>query len=70
MNQISNTAGVNLEKFMFSIFLTLAIMSYLTNYGQKKSINNIQDLGLSAASRQSIGWQPIPVVYFKRKVYF
>jgi hypothetical protein len=26
-------------------------MSYLTNYRQKKSINNIQDLGLSAASQ-------------------
>jgi hypothetical protein len=42
-------------------------MSYLTNYGQKKYINNIQDLGLSFASRQSIGRQPIPVVYFKKK---
>jgi hypothetical protein len=31
---------------------------------EKKSISNIQDLGLSAASRQSIGRQPILVVYF------
>jgi hypothetical protein len=27
----------------------------LTNYGQKKSIINIQDLGLSAASQHSVG---------------
>jgi hypothetical protein len=27
----------------------------LTNYGQKKSIINIQDLGLSALRRHSIG---------------
>jgi hypothetical protein len=31
---------------------------------KKKSTNNIQDLGLSAASQQSIGRQPILVVYF------
>jgi len=34
---------------------------------KKKSINNIQDLGLSIASRQSIGRQLIPIVYFKKK---
>jgi hypothetical protein len=44
-------------------------MSYLTNYGQKKSINNIQDLGLSAASRQSIGRQPIPIAYFRKRLF-
>jgi hypothetical protein len=31
---------------------------------KKKSISNIQDLCLSAASQQSIGRQPKPVVYF------
>jgi hypothetical protein len=43
----------------------------LTNYGQKKSIINIQDLGLSAASQHSVGGQLIlrgvlEVFYFKK----
>jgi hypothetical protein len=40
-------------------------MSYLTNYGQKKSINNIQDLGLSMDSQQPVGWQLILQVIFR-----
>jgi hypothetical protein len=46
------------------------MMSYLTNYGQKNSINNIQDLGLSADSQQSIGRQPILlVIFFINNIY-
>jgi hypothetical protein len=47
--------------------------SYLTNYGQKKSINNIQDLGLSADSRQCIGihrqykWCPLQQDHYSRQ---
>jgi hypothetical protein len=37
--------------FYSTLLATQAINSYLTNYGQKKSINNIQDLGLSTDSR-------------------
>jgi hypothetical protein len=40
------------------------LMSYLTNYGQKKSINNIQHLDLSANSQHSIGRQLILLVFF------
>jgi hypothetical protein len=47
----------------------------LTKYGQKKSIINIQDLDLSAASQHSIGRQPILRVIFRefsifRKFFF
>jgi hypothetical protein len=44
---------LNIIKFILeSTFLGFyGMMSYLTNYGQKKSINNIQDLGLLADNR-------------------
>jgi hypothetical protein len=38
----------------------------LTNDGKKKSIIHIQDLGLSAASQQTIGEQPILQVIFRK----
>jgi hypothetical protein len=53
----------------------------LTNYEQKNSIINIQDLGLSAASQHFVGGQPIlrvifrkvsileSLFYFKKKIY-
>jgi hypothetical protein len=40
----------------------------LTNYGQKNSIINIQDLSLSAASQHFVGGQPILRDIF-RKLY-
>jgi hypothetical protein len=47
-----------MPKSLNSIYGThspLGVNNDLTNYGQKKSIINIQDLGLSAASQRSIG---------------
>jgi hypothetical protein len=38
----------------------------LTNYGKKKSIINIQDLGLSIASQHFVGGQPILQVIFRK----
>jgi hypothetical protein len=38
-NKISNTIGVNLEKFMFSIFLTLAIRNKLVCKKEKRKKN-------------------------------
>jgi hypothetical protein len=38
----------------------------LTNYGQKNSIINIQDLHLSAANQHSVGGQPILWVIFRK----
>jgi hypothetical protein len=49
------------------VFLNLYL---ITNYGQKKSIINIQDLGLSAASRHSIGGQPILWVIYRKNSMF
>jgi hypothetical protein len=37
---------------------------------KKKSIINIQDLGLSAASQHSIGGQPILRVIFRKFIIF
>jgi hypothetical protein len=42
----------------------------LTNYGQKKSIINIQDLGLSAASQHSVDGQPILRAIFRKPSIF
>ena len=46
----------------------------LSNYRQKKSIINIQDLGLSATSQHSVGGQPILWGIFRKffilKKYF
>jgi hypothetical protein len=51
------------------ILVDLMVNSYLTNYGQKKSINNSQDLDLSAASQHSIGRQPIQLVIFRKTLF-
>jgi hypothetical protein len=42
---------------------------YLTNYGQKKSIINIQDLGLSTVNRYSIGGQPILRIIYRSSIF-
>jgi hypothetical protein len=39
MEQINITACVNLEKFMFSIFLTLAIRNFCKKEKRKKSMH-------------------------------
>jgi hypothetical protein len=51
---------------MEEISLCSAINTDLTNYGQKKSIINIQDLGLSAAGQHSVGGQLILQVIFRK----
>jgi hypothetical protein len=55
-----------LSRLGFRVLLSSARNIDLTNYGQKKSIINIQDLGLSAASQHSIGGQPILQVIFRK----
>jgi hypothetical protein len=42
----------------------------LTNDGKKKSIINIQDFGLSAASQQTVGGQPIIRAIFRKHTLF
>jgi hypothetical protein len=41
----------------------------LINYGQKKSIINIQDLGLLAASQHSVDGQPILRVIYRKFLF-
>ena len=43
-------------------------MLYLTNYGQKKVINNIQDLDLFVDNRHCIGKQPILLFFSNKKI--
>jgi hypothetical protein len=51
-------------------FLCHIINTDLTTYGQKKSIINIQDLGLSATSQHSVGGQLILRVIFRKLSIF